>query len=650
VPLASMTPRITIGANAVRIASGVFGLVFLALVATQLLTTDGGVRVALVATSATSALLCLSLRRVSRAISESWTERLLVTLCVVPLVNIFLSLTLTHRIEQTAVLMLALVGIGAITVRLRQPVVLTALSGAGWLVLVLVQQPAPTATIVRYALQLALAAVLAGVVFSIRASSSRDLARVSHGLSEQVRELAHAREDRELTLRRYRSLFHDGPLGVTLTDEAGVFVEINPALEALLARPAAEILGRSPQEFTHPDDRHVNDGAARLMDESEDGVARLENRYVRPDGEIRWVTVSVTRVDGPAGRPWALAHIQDITERKSLELDVLHSRDRIRAAAEIASAAQRGDDPRPVAAEHLRRLVGAAHVCVVERLDERTLGVTASDGQDWVGTTLDLSEHSASADVWRSGEPLFVSQAASSSRVNGRLNAVSGSASLMWQPIGRAAVTEAILVIGWDDTIDAVGEEERAVVADLAVELGAALVGERLRLQLEEQSVVDPLTGLLNRRGWDRGLRDLLEHGRLSGLPFVLAVADLDNFKQFNDEFGHLEGDVLLSDFAANAEDAVRDIDLIARWGGEEFAIALRDCDLDAALPVLERVRTAVPAGRTCSIGYAVYDPQESPIECLRRVDEALYRAKAAGRNRVEPAVPVGSRVSGIVA
>lgn len=158
-----------------------------------------------------------------------------------------------------------------------------------------------------------------------------------------------------------------------------------------------------------------------------------------------------------------------------------------------------------------------------------------------------------------------------------------------------------------------------------------ALLMQRLttaQKRLTELAATDPLTGLANRRSW----RDNLAH-LLDGEAMTVLLIDLDHFKRYNDAHGHLAGDALLVRFAALLRGAVRDRDLVARWGGEEFAVALPDRGLDQGRAVADRILRAVPLGQSCSIGLTQYRRGESGEELMRRADEALYRAKDAGRN-----------------
>ena len=154
----------------------------------------------------------------------------------------------------------------------------------------------------------------------------------------------------------------------------------------------------------------------------------------------------------------------------------------------------------------------------------------------------------------------------------------------------------------------------------------------RLRLarsELTRLAATDPLTGLANRRRWDEELAASMARGEA---PAVL-LADLDHFKRFNDEHGHVTGDEMLVAFARAIEEVSPGGGVAARWGGEEFAVLLRD---PASAPqVAEKLRGSVPLGQTSSIGLAHQRPGETLGELMRRADAALYRAKEGGRDRV---------------
>ena len=175
---------------------------------------------------------------------------------------------------------------------------------------------------------------------------------------------------------------------------------------------------------------------------------------------------------------------------------------------------------------------------------------------------------------------------------------------------------------------------------------GIALENAQLHRLLEQQALVDALTGLANRRSAEEALAVELARAARFGSPLSLVFADLDHFKQVNDRFGHPSGDLVLRELAAVLAETVREIDLAARWGGEEFCLILPGTDLAGAARLAERVRTALaertiltaeglPLHVTASFGVAGQPPLASAEELIASADAALYDAKRRGRNCV---------------
>jgi diguanylate cyclase (GGDEF)-like protein len=174
---------------------------------------------------------------------------------------------------------------------------------------------------------------------------------------------------------------------------------------------------------------------------------------------------------------------------------------------------------------------------------------------------------------------------------------------------------------------------------------------ERTELKHKINSLVDPLSGVANRRAFLDGAAALLARQEIEREPLAVLLFDLDHFKQINDRFGHAVGDAVLQTFAAAATTTLGADVLFARIGGEEFAACLAVGDLDEAFAIAERVRrnfaaSAARFGRdellpTVSGGVTLgCDPQAKVVDLLSVVDRALYRAKEHGRNRVEMEAP----------
>lgn len=161
--------------------------------------------------------------------------------------------------------------------------------------------------------------------------------------------------------------------------------------------------------------------------------------------------------------------------------------------------------------------------------------------------------------------------------------------------------------------------------------------------RVQAMAITDGLTGLINRQEFSRLLQSELERATRYNTPLSLIMYDLDHFKEINDRFGHSTGDDVLIAIANLINDNIRSIDIHGRWGGEEFMVVLPQAGLDAARNVAEKLRRAIAdhcfdqvGSVTASFGVAELAPPENSKSLTQRVDEALYRAKDRGRNRVE--------------
>ncbi|ABD87761.1 GGDEF domain-containing protein [Rhodopseudomonas palustris] len=175
---------------------------------------------------------------------------------------------------------------------------------------------------------------------------------------------------------------------------------------------------------------------------------------------------------------------------------------------------------------------------------------------------------------------------------------------------------------------------------------------KRIELQelargLQVQATTDPLTGMFNRRVFNEGLAAELVRFNRQQTPFSSLLCDIDHFKEINDVHGHLMGDQVLVHLSRILSRSVRQTDFLARWGGEEFGILLVGADQTAAVEFAEKLRTTIAytvfddvGNLTCSFGVAECVLGDTPESLLARVDNALYRAKMNGRNRVELAPP----------
>ncbi|MEW8061972.1 MAG: GGDEF domain-containing protein [Candidatus Thiodiazotropha sp.] len=166
--------------------------------------------------------------------------------------------------------------------------------------------------------------------------------------------------------------------------------------------------------------------------------------------------------------------------------------------------------------------------------------------------------------------------------------------------------------------------------------------------KLRDEISTDALTGLFNRRALNKRMHELVEAHNGAATPFSILMLDIDHFKQFNDNFGHVIGDEVIRRVGLIMRDQLRDVDFPARYGGEEFTVLLPGTDISHAISVAETIHQSVAKlilikrstkeklpSVTVSVGAASYRRGDSPETLLERADQALYQAKEGGRNRI---------------
>lgn len=207
-----------------------------------------------------------------------------------------------------------------------------------------------------------------------------------------------------------------------------------------------------------------------------------------------------------------------------------------------------------------------------------------------------------------------------------------------------------VLFCGLAHEIEQLGSEDRLVLGAVASELVVAVENSRLYKLTKQLAVTDELTGLANYRSLQQRLDDEIERARRYEKNLSLLMIDADSFKSFNDEQGHLTGDVALAELGRVVSSVVREVDLVARYGGEEFSVLLPETDAAGAFIAAEKIRETVSrhpfanaegersTHLTVSIGLATYPTHAWDKESLlREADDALYNAKNLGKNRVRP-------------
>jgi diguanylate cyclase (GGDEF)-like protein/PAS domain S-box-containing protein len=392
----------------------------------------------------------------------------------------------------------------------------------------------------------------------------------------------------------------------------GFFREVNPAFERLLGRSRRELLERSLFEFVVPADiPKTLQGLADL----ENGIseAAFENRWLHADGSIRWLSwVAKHDIDG--GLWYATAG--DVSEYRRVQESLQEVQQRLSLALSVAQAGSWDwniDDDR----------------LMLDAGSEVLIGLLPNQFQ---GGARSLLRRVHRLDRRRVVELLR------------NIDKNQGQFDTDFRLRDESRGSRYIALRGRVVARNRRGRPQRAVGIAIDATSQKALEEQLLALVMH-----DPLTGVRNRRSFDQSLRNEWRRCARGHRPMSVLMVDIDEFKRFNDSYGHQAGDEALCAVArAMGEQLSRSADLLARYGGEEFVVLLPDTDIDQAAVVADKLLAAVRELRqthassahgvvTISIGQASAEPAAGSraIDLIGAADQALYRAKAAGRNRV---------------
>jgi diguanylate cyclase (GGDEF)-like protein/PAS domain S-box-containing protein len=425
-----------------------------------------------------------------------------------------------------------------------------------------------------------------------------------------------------------RALFASMQDVVLVIDREGIYRKIGPTNPALLVRPPDELLGRNLKDVFPPEQAEAfRKAGERVLDTRQN--AQIEYQ-MQINGKTMWFQATISPLDADS----ALWVAHDITGRKTIEEALRTAEENYRSIFENAPIGVYQSTPD---GRFLSVNPAMARIFGFDSPSEM-LASTVSIGEQYYVNPADRCEFERL--LHEQGEVReFVS-------LNRRRDGL-----LFWLQESSRAVKDADgNILHYEGFVMDVTERKRA--EEELRRAKEALESSNFELQqaLEREKLLactDGLTGLYNHRHFfelaEREFRAALRHER----PLAFLMFDMDDFKQVNDSLGHAAGDQLLAQAARTATEQVRGSDLVARYGGDEFIILLPQTGAEQALPVAERIRAAVAALRvgdggnqpaiTLSVGIAELQrepPDESVERIIQRADEALYAAKAQGRNR----------------
>ncbi|HZU19946.1 MAG TPA: diguanylate cyclase [Gaiellaceae bacterium] len=414
------------------------------------------------------------------------------------------------------------------------------------------------------------------------------------------------------------------------------------SVERMTGRPQSELTGKRIVEFVHPDDREKFERA------QDAGVKELVFRMRNAAGEWRHLEAHVTDLRDDRHVRGVVLNSRDITERVRLEQELTKQAQRDNFGSQLNEALEMADDESSAYDVVRRAMVEISSDAPMELLlsDSSRAHLEQTAIHPVAGAPECPVESPYSCVAVRRGHPVVFDSSEALNACPKLRNREQGPCSAVCVPVSFMGRSLGVLHATGPDGAAPRGEQV-AQLTTLATQAGARIGTVRAFEKTQLQAQTDGLTGLINRRTLETELRAMMRQER----SFALALADLDHFKKLNDTHGHEEGDRCLRLFSHVIRQVLRDGDLVARWGGEEFLIALPDADAESAVEVMERIRAhlarTVHDGHvhfTASFGVSDSTSGRSLQELIQIADVGLYQAKSAGRDRVCVGVEDGLR------
>lgn len=440
------------------------------------------------------------------------------------------------------------------------------------------------------------------------------------GMAVDITPLLEIREQAFVAAEKFAGAFNSAALGMALVSLEGRWLDVNDALCGILGYTRAELLDVDFQTLTHADDLHADLALVGDLLAGRRDHYHMDKRYLGKGGNVVWGRLSVSLVRAPHGEPLHfVSQIQDVTAQRLSGQQLRESEQRTRVTLDAVADM--------VLTLDLQGLIQYANAAATRALaGEGATPLTGSQVQEVMELTTEYAPRSpldlaVLLDPDSNAVDLHSDLLLS---VGARLVPV--DVTRAWLHDGDGRVTGAVWVI-------------RDVTQQRARQREARHLAE-----------VDPLTELSNRRGFEAHLQEAITRVARTGQSASLMFIDLDNFKPINDNHGHLAGDAMLWAVANVLRNGVRDSDVVARMGGDEFAVILAGCSLRRARRIasdlLQSVRTlSVPWSVDrlqvgTSIGIAAIHGGMSVDEAVAAADAQCYRAKALGRNNVQVEAP----------
>ncbi|MBI5747172.1 MAG: diguanylate cyclase [Nitrospirae bacterium] len=464
-------------------------------------------------------------------------------------------------------------------------------------------------------------------------------------VTEQRRAAGALRESEE----RFRSAFEDAAIGMDLVSLDGRFFRVNRSLCKMLGYSEQEMLAMSISDISHPDDMIKSADYHRQILAGEITHFHMEKRYIHKKGHIVWALLSVSVVRDAKGSPtYFIGQIQDITDSKRAEQESLKRHSELSVLYKISSAISHALDMNELLTCLLDAVTGIEVFNLLRKgaiffVDGDRMKLAFSLG---CPDNFDIAHNGMKVGdclcgiAAKTGEIIISRDSREDERHT--INYSDDSHGNIIIPVKiKDDVIGVLVLFRTADCLEIeIDKDDVKLLYHIGDQIGIAVEKVRMHETTKVLSLHDPLTGLANRRHMDIVLERQFVRTRRYGIPFSIAMLDIDYFKEYNDNYGHTAGDRLLVKIAQILLREVREMDLVVRYGGEEFLILLADTEVLKPYEVCERIRKTVEEEMktiTVSIGVASYHQGiQNEEEIISMADAALYKAKQKGRNRVE--------------
>jgi diguanylate cyclase (GGDEF)-like protein/PAS domain S-box-containing protein len=436
--------------------------------------------------------------------------------------------------------------------------------------------------------------------------------RLFTGIIHDVTERKLAESALRESEQRFRGSFERAATGMALVGTEGRFLRVNRSLCEILGYTERELLGKTFQEITHPDDVEVDVEHLRQLLAGEIRTYQTEKRYLHQDGHVVWALLSVSVVHDEEDEPlYFISQIQDVSERKKVEKVIIESEERFRSLVQYSS-------------DIITILDADGTVHYVSPAVQR---VTGYRPEEKVGTNAFGSVHPDDREQALNTFAEVLKRPGLHPPLEFRVPHKDGSWRYLEHVVNNLLddpAVSGVVINSWDVT------ERKALVEYLSY-----------------QAFHDLLTGLPNRALFMDRLEHALTRANRRANKVAVLFTDLDNFKVINDSLGHKAGDQLLIGVAERLKACLRPEDTAARLGGDEFTILVEDiAGVDEGVQIAERIAGILrppfaleeqEVFATVSTGIALNSTtQEQPADLLRHADLAMYRAKHRGKARYE--------------